>query len=114
MDTSGDVTEIQLSTRLDFSTIVLAVLALCLHSNDAIASAQNPKDTRILLARVSIAVLKSVRADLKSQVPLHKGRQRRQRGFPQVERLPWMCGGSSEPHPFEKRYTASWVIHCLN
>lgn len=50
---SGDVTEIQLSTRLDFSTMVLAVLAFCLHSYDAIASTQNPKDTRILVARVS-------------------------------------------------------------
>ena len=45
-----------------------------------------------------------MRADLKSQVPLIEGEAASPEGFPQVERLPWMRGGSSGPHPLEKRY----------
>ena len=36
--------------------------------------------------------------------PPYEGEAASPEGFPQVERLPWMRGGSSGPHPLEKRY----------
>ena len=54
---------------------------------------------------MNIAVLKSVRTDCKSQVPLHKGRQRGL-GVSPSRTTAVDLGGSSVPHPFEKRYTA--------
>ena len=58
---------------------------------------------------LSIAVLKSALTDFKSQVPLHKGRQRGL-GVSPIRTTAVYLGGSSGPHPFEKRYTSGrWV-----